>query len=123
MPQSRDPNFPNPDDTVRVPGEELVGVVVNIGIGLNDDGSGTEIITAKFGEDQIKNIFASVCEVVTRADADRVTGGEDGGTLKSAATSDTTITRGGETVATDVGDELTDSELERLTDPANPDSL
>lgn len=119
---ARDSNLPNINDRVEVPDDGFVGIVIKVGIGLNADGSGQEIIKAKADAGDIRNVFASACKVIQRAATDRVLAAEDGGTLKSATTSDTTITRDGDTLANAVSEEsLSDDELDRLTDPADPD--
>lgn len=112
---TRDPKLPNIDDTVRVgDGEELVAVVVRVGIGLSADGSGTEIVKAKVGDGEIRNFFAAACEVIGRADGDRVAavGGDDGDTLKGAMASDVVVEHNLEDINL-----IDDDELDRLTAP------
>src|SRR5690242_2986027 len=109
-----------PGDRVRIPAEDVVGVVVKVGIGLSSgDTSGQEIIEVKVGKDEIRRYFANACEVIARGESDKETAAGDGGTLQPAAGSDITILPGGDTIETAVDDLLNDAELERLT---NPDS-
>ena len=117
----RDPKLPNRDDTVRVSGDgdELVAVVVRVGIGLSDDGSGVEIVKAKVGEGDIRNFFAAACEVIGRADGDRGTASGDGDTLEGAVAADVVVepTEQSEPAIEEFVFDLSDDELDRLTAP------
>ena len=108
------------NDTIRT-GDGITGVVVKVGIGLGDSGEGTEIIKVNVavpGEpDDVRNFFAAACEIVAAGEEARASGHEDGGTLNAAVKSDTTITRGGDTMPTGSTDDLSDDELDDLTDP------
>lgn len=106
-----------PNDRVRVPDEGIEGIVISIGLGLGDNNDGTEIVRVNVAESgkapDVRSYFATACEVISRGETDRVSGGEDGGTLKAGSSSD----------ATSLGDDaMSDEELERLTEPDGEDA-
>lgn len=103
-------------DTIRT-SDGQVAVVVKVGIGLGEDGSGTEIIRAvvDLGDDQqAVNLFAAACEVIAH---------NDGATMPAARASDTSIASNGDTMPTVMDDLLSEEELERLTDPDGNEAI
>ena len=102
-------------DTIRT-SDGQVAVVVKIGIGLGEDGSGTEIVRAVVdldGDQQAVNLFAAACEIIAH---------NDGATMPAARASDTSIASNGDTMPTVMDDLLSEDELERLTDPSPDDA-
>ena len=97
-------------------GDELVEVVINIGLGLGNKGS-TETIKVPVKTDDVAPEFD---DGVSAMEALRLSANEDGSILaRLRVKAETTIDHNGHTFRTPHDDRMSDEELARLTPPAD----